>query len=83
MEIQDYYQGMYDYVVTELGDSLDASNLLYEEDWTNYAKMTGYKLSANEEWVSSFDETIAAQKLGLTSLTEAEELFKSASAQVL
>ena len=76
MELQDYYQGMYKYVVEQLGESLDQSQILLEEDWANYSRMTGYKISKDEEWVSSFDETIASQVTGLGTLDEAQTAFE-------
>lgn len=83
MELQDYYQGMYDYVVSQLGESLDQSKILYEEDWNNYSKLTGYKISLNQEWVSSFDETIASQVTGLSTLHEAQMRFSESTSMML
>ena len=51
----------------------------YEEDWNNYSKITGYKISKNEEYVDSFDETIYAQLTGYESLEEAQFSFVEAT----
>lgn len=76
-ETQEHYQAMHQYVVTQLGYSLDNAKLLYEEDWSNYNILTGYKISKDEEWIDSFEETVYSQKTGLSDLSTAHEVFKT------
>jgi hypothetical protein len=37
---------------------------LYENDWTEYSKATGYKISADEEYIDKFEETVYSQLTG-------------------
>ena len=81
LELQNYYQEMYAFAIGQADKSMQHSATVYEVDWKNYSEMTGYKISANEEWVDNFSETVYAQKLGFTSLDEAQQTFVSASDQ--
>jgi len=70
---------MYSHVVEQLRTMTGDSKVLYEEDWTNYSKTTGYKISKDAEWVDSFGETVAAQVSGLNSLDVAQQTFQTNS----
>jgi hypothetical protein len=41
----------------ELNKVIDNNESLYETDWQNYSKYTGYKISADKDWIDSFAET--------------------------
>ena len=51
------------------------AKLLYDQDWTRYSQMTGYKISANNLWVDNFSETIASTVTGLGTLETAYSTF--------
>lgn len=82
-ETQEYYQGMYDYVVQELGRVTGDAKILYDEDWSAYSAATGYKLSSDTKWRDSFSETLAAQITGYTTLDEAQWDFKDRTDDML
>jgi hypothetical protein len=64
-----------DYYGNQLGIAIDNNNVLYETDWKNYSKATGYKISANEDFIDNFNETTYAQLTGYESIEEAQEIF--------
>jgi hypothetical protein len=37
---------------------------LYNKDWQSYSQMTGYKISANEDWADNYYETTLGALLG-------------------
>ena len=82
-ETQDYYQAMYDYAVTEMGQTIDRSKTFYQEDWTAYNQMTGYKISDNTDWIDSFNETWYAQVTGFNTIQDALSAFSTASSNML
>ncbi len=75
-DINEHYRGMYEHVVEQLKMTNADAAALYAEDWSEYSKMTGYKISADEDWVDSFSETIGSQVLGLTNLEAAQDRFE-------
>ena len=76
-ETQEYYSKMYSHVVNQLGIVNEDASRFYQEDWTNYAATSGYKISENQRWVDSFEETLVAKiSGGFTTLEGLEENFK-------
>lgn len=74
-----YYQDMYAHVLQQMGVVNEDAQLLYDQDWTRYSQMTGYKISANNLWVDNFGETIASTVTGLGTLEIAYSTFQTAS----
>jgi hypothetical protein len=71
-----YYNDLYTYTSKQLGISIEDAKNLYDIDWNNYANATGYKISATEDWIDSFDETLASELLGINTLDEAQWTFE-------
>ena len=82
-ETTKFYESQYKYLGEQLGIATDDAKQLYENDWTDYAAATGYKIGDNEKWVDSFNETIFAQITGYSTVEEAQAVFKKASTDML
>ena len=78
-----FYESQYKYLGEQLGIATDDAKQLYENDWTDYAAATGYKIGDNEKWVDSFNETIFAQITGYGTVEEAQTVFKKAATDML
>ena len=71
--------GYYD----QLDGVLDNNQKLYNTEWTEYSAMTGYKISADEDYVDSFDETTLSLLTGFNDITTAENAWHEAVATAL
>jgi hypothetical protein len=58
--------------------ALDNNKILYRDDWQAYSNATGYKISADEDYIDSFDETVLSQITGFKTTEEAQNAFASA-----
>ena len=76
-ELIKYYVEQQNYLKQQISGTLDMSNQLYTQDWLNYSQMTGYKISEDNKWIDSFDETVYAQLTGFASIEEASQVFLS------
>jgi hypothetical protein len=56
-EIRQKYLEQIEVRETELNKALTNNQNLYEQDWKAYSSLTGYKISADKEWIDSFKET--------------------------
>ena len=63
-EVTDYYSERIDYYSKQLGIVLDNNKSLYENDWKEYSEKTGYKISKDEDYIDSWDETTIAIQAG-------------------
>lgn len=77
--ITEYYTGMNSYYLSEEEKAIKNNQETYQKDWTEYSKVTGYKISADEDYVDSFDETIYSQITGYQTIQEAQEAFAQAT----
>ena len=75
----DFYKTQYQYLGGELEKAGIDSKTLYQIDWQNYSEATGYKISANEEWIDSFDELTWAQLTGYDTMDQALNDFVSST----
>ena len=82
-EVQAYYQEQMGYYYSELELVLGNNKVLYEDDWQKYSDMTGYKISSDEEYVDSFDETAYSILTGFQTMEDAQAAFNSASETML
>jgi len=62
--IQDKYSEQLTHREDELNKAISNNAALYEEDWANYSAATGYKISADSEWIDSFKETTLGGLIG-------------------
>lgn len=63
-EASDFYTQRLAYVNEQLGIAVGNNRTLYEEDWTKYSEVTGYKISADEDYVDTWGETTLAVLTG-------------------
>jgi hypothetical protein len=57
-EIQQYWLERMGYMQGEFQKALDNNKALYDEDWKRYADATGYKISADEDFAKSYQDTV-------------------------
>ena len=62
--ITDHYTNQMAYYNEEMNKVLGNNKTLYEQDWTNFSKYTGYKLSAEENYVTKWSQTVLSQVTG-------------------
>ena len=82
-EVQAYYQEKMNNYASELGIVLDNNKQLYTEDWTAYAAKTDYKISDDERYVDSFQETDLAILTGFENMADYQQNFNDASGELL
>ena len=67
-EIREKYEQSLNLQNEELNKVIDNNESLYETDWQNYSKYTGYKISADKDWIDSFRETTLGHLMGSESV---------------
>lgn len=77
-EVLAFSQEQMQYYMDELGLVLGENQILYEEDWTKYSELTGYKISANEDYVDNFNETALSTLTGFQTMQEFQQNFNDA-----
>lgn len=81
--IIEYYTGMRKYYMSELDKALADSKEVYEQDWVEYSKYTGYKISQDDKWVQDYKETTYAIMTGTTSLEQDNAAFERTTTELL
>lgn len=76
--ITDHYTTQMEYYNSEMNKVLDNNKILYEQDWTNFSKYTGYKISAEENYVTRWNQTVLSQVTGFETQEEFYENFNKA-----
>jgi hypothetical protein len=66
-----YYTGQRNYYLDEMNKGITNNQETVNEDWKSYSDATGYKMSADKDYLDSFDETIYAQLTGYKSIEDA------------
>jgi len=56
-ETQEYYQRMAEIMSDQLGIAIDKNSELYNKDWLDYSKTTGYKISKLEDYQTKIEDT--------------------------
>ena len=56
-ETQEYYQRMVEIMSDQLGIAIDKNSELYNKDWLDYSKTTGYKISKLEDYQTKIEDT--------------------------
>jgi hypothetical protein len=82
-EVQAYYQEKMNTYASELKIVLDNNKNLYTDDWTAYSARTDYKISDDERYVDSFQETDLAILTGFENMADYQQTFNDASAELL
>ena len=62
----------------QMNNAMDNNRTLYEQDWTAYHEATGYKISADEDYIDRFNETVYSQLTGFETMEDAQDAFVSA-----
>lgn len=78
-----YYTEKFNEYASELELVLDNNKTLYEEDWQRYSELTGYRISADEQYIDSFNETTYSIVSGFTTLEQVQSNFKVATENML
>ena len=76
--ITDHYTNQMAYYNEEMNKVLGNNKTLYEQDWTNFSKYTGYKLSAEENYVTKWSQTVLSQVTGFETQEGFYENFNEA-----
>ena len=74
-EIRARYYEKWQFYNDQMNGALGNQKDVYENDWTKYAANTGYKISANEDFVDSWEETTLAALTGFESLAQYSNTF--------
>ncbi|MBO7078748.1 MAG: LysM peptidoglycan-binding domain-containing protein, partial [Bacilli bacterium] len=82
-EIRDHYQELIADYFQQLGNAVDNNRELYITDWAEYSAATGYKISADEAYVDSFEETVYAVLTGFETMEDAQLAFAGATDDAL
>jgi len=82
-EVRRFYQEQMGYYNSELNLALNNNKTLYEDDWMAYSERTGYKISADEDYVDSFEETDYAILTGFQNMEQSQLAFNQASQTML
>lgn len=69
-EVMAHYNEQFNFYTSELELALDNNRELYETDWKNYSDLTGYKISADENYLDKFTETQLSILTGFKSFDE-------------
>ena len=59
----------------QFGNAFENNSSLYENEWRAYSEMTGYKISADEDYLDKFTETTYAVLTGFQTMAEAKDAF--------
>ena len=60
-----------DYLYAELEKATSNNKELYDNDWAAYNALTGYKISADKDFIDDFNETLYSQLTGLDTIEDA------------
>ena len=82
-EIRDHYQELIADYFQQLGNAVDNNRELYTTDWAEYSAATGYKISADEAYVDSFEETVYSVLTGFETMEDAQLAFTTATDDAL
>lgn len=77
-EVTDYYTERIQFYNEQLTICIDNNKALYEDEWADYHAKTGYKISANEDYVDSWEETTLAILTNVESQEEYMEQLEEA-----
>ena len=81
--IQQHAIEMQERLSQQMGNALGNNRDLYENEWTTYSQMTGYKISADEDYIDKFNETTYSVLTGFAAMNEAKEQFTSSLAEAI
>ena len=62
----------------QINNALSNNKEIYDNDWTNYSNATGYKISANEDFIDNFAETTLSMLTGFQDMESYQQAFNDA-----
>lgn len=65
-DITDFYTQQISYYNSQLAIAIGNNKELYTTDWQEYSEKTGYKISADKDYIDSWNETTLAVKTGVS-----------------
>ena len=80
-ELQQYYLARQQVYYDTLDSALAHNQELYRQDWAEYNRLTGYRISADEDYVDNFNETWMGTNgigAGIESVQRAFEAYQTA-----
>ena len=80
---QEFYNQKLNFYYSQLDGTLSNNRNLYENDWTRYSEATGYKISADEDFVDRFNETSYSLVTGFQTREQAQNEWNIASDRML
>ena len=69
-EAQAFFNERESQLTGELAIVLGENQTLYEQDWTAYSNLTGYKISLDENYIDKFEETQLAVETGVNNIND-------------
>ena len=75
--IRQHYSSLRDAQLQQMTNATKNNRQLYLEDWTEYSKHTGYKISADENYLDQFNETTYSVLTGFENMTTARQVFQT------
>ena len=73
--IREFYMEKSNRLMEQINAAMGNNKELYEQDWKAYSEATGYKISANEDYIDSWNETQYALLTGYETLEEYQQAF--------
>jgi hypothetical protein len=73
--IREYYAEKSNKLMDQINKALGDNRELYEKDWKAYSEATGYKISANEDYIDSWNETQYALLSGYDTIEDYQRAF--------
>lgn len=81
-EITEKYKTLMEYKQQQMQNVLNNNRDLYMNDWKSYSEATGYKLSADEDYLDKWEETNYAIITGYGTLEDAMDAWRDGVDQV-
>lgn len=77
--LKEWYQQMLDFYTQQENNTLENNRHLWEVEWREYSDKTGYKISADENYVDKYEDTTLAIIDKTNSLEERQQLYMEAA----
>lgn len=81
-EIEAFYKAKFNLLAQQFEGALGNQSEIYGE-WEDYSALTGYGISANQDFIDSFDETTLSQLTGFQTIGEYQEAFVASTKKVM
>lgn len=80
-QVMSDYQTRVDSLYAQMDGALSNQKGIYMDDWAAYSAATAYKISEDNKFIDSFDETKLSLLTGFDNLETAQNMFSSATAE--